>query len=421
MRYIFPQINNEAEYDYFSFIISLSNIKRKHLNQISSTEIDIDNVHHFNIISHECTHYLDHIATYKGQQLIIASLESIELIKHPVETEMWKIIKFNKMHKEIFHDSYYKIIDISIKDRDISKWSFGPTVGLRFNRRGRIEENSPILFTRFMFDGKRVARIPISLESIWEANAMYTEIEQTLTQLMKIKDNEVVFNMYNDDYIKRISDYIYNSELLVYSHVAHYVSKEIFEDGDFVTAYMGVKIISGICSNLPEDLYKNLKIPRILFTGNSRARLSRLLKNKDVGLLFLCLVFNYISDYPSLIDRRLHLLQDKFGELLLKSSNLPKKEEIEQLVIRKMEENLIAVNEISKESDFHFKQLELGKQLFEKRGLFNDSIDEIINQENLCDFPIVVEDDLDSIHCERYFEFDEYIKKISEFSTACTY
>lgn len=417
MEFCFPNVSNEGEYDYLSQTINLFNIEQKHIAYLSKREKSIEDFRYLRTIYHEITHYLDNISTLSGLELLLNSQEALTALELMSESEMYKIVNFSNSVKKTFHNDYYKIIFKKVQNSNIKEWSFSSSVGLRYNRNGKADPNLPIIFTRFLYDGQYVARIPLSLEVIWECNALATEILLFFELLKHEKEDTALVEL--SQFQSRMITYLYNSENLEYSAAVHFISKYICR-GDILSPYSVMNIISGICSNLPAKYYNQLKVPNQLSYIDG-GRLKNLKRNKDVGLLFMCLIFNFYESMGENYEIS-HMMNHEFlGEHILKFSNLPSKNIIQKEVIDQYDKLVSQYNKLSTSRKDIVLHLEKGRSVLERRGIFNDGICEIISRESFINYPIVTLDDFESELSVKSLKIKDEEKRINEFINACAY
>ena len=413
--------DNDGEYDYLSQSIFIM-LTKQNFETIKEAPFLYDFIKHYRVMCHEATHYYDNIATLYGQKLLIGAIESLNSIKSTDELDKYKIIDFNNNLKKVFHDDYYKIIYKDIKDNEISNWDFMSSFGYRYNHKGRIDENKPIVFTRFSNKNECVARIPIALESIWECNAIASELITFVVELKKKYDTQIEIDIEISNLEKELKDYIYNSSNLVYSNITHFISKYVTGSGDLLNAYYVTRTISGICSNLPYFYYNRLKVPKIVSKNINGKLISRFKQNHDVGFLFLCLVFNFYEKYDPNKITPLITLSNDFGEILLSESNLPNKEILEKEIKIEMEKNIKEYDRSIDILEIYLKgMLTKGLEIFSNMGLFNSDAEYFLKMEQLKELPFVFLDDESSLQFKRSDNINKLCKNISEFIRACNY
>ncbi len=265
-------------------------MSRESFNEAVNDPFNINHVENAALIAHETSHFIDHIATLNGQKMLLEIFNAFNAIESGEESNYWHIIQLkNTLRKTTFENYYKEYLNLHIMtDKNASNWSFRNTFGLRFDSTGRADPDKPIIFNAFKFKNEFIARIPLSLESLWEANAVSAEIQTHIASIHKIADNDVKL-VSTRIMEKKYNDWIYTPELLTYSSATHIVSSYL-KYGDLYRAFVATKAISSICLNMPEKYYHTIRIPQNL--GLPSYRVNSLLHSNDPTSLFYLMVLN---------------------------------------------------------------------------------------------------------------------------------
>lgn len=357
-RKLFPNTSTVAYYNPFGQHIVLNSIEEnQYLNAIKDP-FNLDNHSILKTVSHELRHWKDHHSTLWGIRSLIDIYNAINarLLNDPKNFHY--ITKYIKNAKKSDLTEYYHTVlePFDVKANGLF-WKWKLSVGSRFDPDGKINENKPIPFVRFLnpLNDNILSRTPLSNSSLLETNAIAEEIKVTLSIYRELDEDQLLVEtkLTDAEYLK----WLYNNELTLYSAIAHLASS-ITEEKDIISTFNTSSQISNLLLNLPENQYKNIPINEYL---NEFGNKNELLKSQnDNGFSFLNLILNY---------------KDKFGnteeyefEKLLEASNLPKKKDIEKQIIDEF--NLLKTTVI----DGPFRQkmmslIDIALKYFTEKGL----------------------------------------------------
>ncbi|MCD9564320.1 hypothetical protein [Tenacibaculum maritimum] len=388
------------------------------------TEENADKV---SLFYHELTHYIDHCSTLWGQKNITLLFNAINAFANQDIDDFWRIkLLDNTFRQDRFYHYFSEKHSHIVGDQN-NRWRYSITSGVRFNNEGKPDHKKPILFVRFSsHDEKPISRVPVSVASILETNAIKAEFDIKIQAMLL--DKEPVSRIIREKNLNNeIIGLLYHPDLTLYSVIAH-LTANLNNDNDIIRTLNTTSAIGTLVLNFPEKLYQSLKVPEIS-EELWKERYKSFINDKDIGATYYFLLKNLIDTNG----------QNSFTEeLILSSSNLPEKSEVIELVLSEMEENkknLIEGPFKKMATDI----LEQGIKMFKKRGLFstNDNFREYIMDNKL--FPPIifgdtilktdglnVNDVLEkvkkgeeiSVH-EKYFIMEYYDKKFNEFNEVC--
>jgi hypothetical protein len=86
----------------------------------------------------------------------------------------------------------------------------------------------------FKHRGTPFARVPFSIESLWETNAMWAEVNYHFELARQLEEEEMVVEA--NVMQKKYEEYLYNPKLFVYSVAAHLTSS-FANIGDIYNAF----------------------------------------------------------------------------------------------------------------------------------------------------------------------------------------
>lgn len=261
------------------------------------------------VLAHEVTHWLDHTSTLWGQGQLVQMFNAINARARDDEFHFYEILDFERAANRIRFPEYYSSLGKgALEEWDGVPWLYQFTCGILFGRDGRPSPDHPVLFTRFAnHRGQMVCRVPFSMTTLLEVDAMATEValfdtlvdELDYTAEQKAEERAI--------WRKQISEQLYDPIFGVYSAAAHCFANRV-PTSDFVAAYSRAARVARLCLNVPDDLFDSLKSPAIC-EQTWGERVTRFKELRDRGYLFYCLVENGskfdASDVDAWLDRTL--------------------------------------------------------------------------------------------------------------------
>ncbi len=355
---------------------------------------------------HEHRHWLDHVGSLWGQRNLIARFNAVHSRIKNNESEFWRIIDYLKASDRDRYKRYFTTIgDPRPPPNGDRRWIAELTCGIGFDENGRPDNQRPILFARFLWnDRRRACRVPLSIGSLLETNAMQYEIatEQELLTLLADDSRHVETAERKRSHLERV----YNPELGIYSAAVHVVANHL-KISDIFRAYEVASLLAALSLNLPDKLFSKLRTPDSFETWGPRVELLR--QARDRGFAFLALVHNAPLPWP---DEQLDVWCDR----ALLESNLPPLAEFSRDVLDEMDLIKSSALPGTHASRLH-RMLDAGRGLAERMGpLFK--IGEFHNALPQLDPPPVLFNDLRIGHLgpPRLEDLDA---QFSEFLDAC--
>lgn len=424
---IFPNTKVAAYYDQSHQLICLNSYNFIDFKDENFKGIDKKSVDKLSLFEHELTHWIDHYSTLWGQQNIVLLFNALNSRANQDINEFWRIkLLDNSFRKDTFFD-YFTEKHNHIQGNDLNRWKYQITSGIRFSADGKPEYQKPILFVRFnSIDDAPIVRVPVSVASILETNAIKSEY---FVKFLAIKqDDDIVNKKVSERILKEeLMHLLYNPDLTLYSVIAHLTAnlnnqQDIIETLD-ITSQIGTLVL-----NIPDELIRNIRIPKIE-DKLWEERYNSFIVEKDKGALFYFLLKNLIENSG----------QNNFSkEAILLASNLPNEIELSKSIIKEMENN---INELI-EGPFKSmaeKAIKSGIEMFKRRGIFGDGkelrdyiVDNKILPTILFGDTILKLDGLDISDIlkklnreeeitinEKYFIIDYYKDKFDEFLEVC--
>lgn len=360
---IFPDTKVAAYYDPLSQIINLSKYDKDDFVNLDLSNPTADDIDKISLFEHEFTHWLDHVSTLWGQRNLVLIYNALNARANEDINEFWRV---KHLTTSFSGDDFYDYFTVEYKRNiDIIRnpWRYQISSGIRFSENGKPEYNKPILFLRFnCFDDIPLLRVPISVASILETNAINAEFSLKFSLAHTIED-VVEKNLKLTEIKNELMTILYHKEFALYTVAAH-LTANLNNQTDASYAYKIASSIGTTILNLPDDAYGKMELTNV---GNKEwdRRIKEFQNIKDKGFGFYNLLKNNIDKKG----------QNQYSiEGLLESSGLIAKDELENLIIAEMEKN--------KESliDGPFKNtaikiIEKGIAIFQTRGIDGNSPD----------------------------------------------
>lgn len=363
---MFPNINPWGSYDTLSMTPLVNKFTAEEtLKEINDFKLEtIYNTHR--LILHEVNHWYQNNTTVWGQKYTLKWINCIHLRRRNVYREFYQIAEFAKYTRFLQLIDYYTYV--LKKEYDHSrqqKWYLKIDLGERFDCEGKITYKYPQLFVHFANEREEeICRIPLSVATLLEAEAKYSEYElidwaistfsdkedsSNTIKLLEIFSEEQHISMYHPDYVK-------------YSTATHIVANR-FDLTSLREASIITHLLVRISLNLPGFLYKDIKVPKDLIP--SPIAVASFIELEDPVYVFYSLVFSSegkdVKDLKELI------------ELILKSANLPKLSKLNKLVMDEMEKLTDQIIE-GPEEKIVSRFLEVGRYNYEKVGILGSPL-----------------------------------------------
>ncbi|HEX9062817.1 MAG TPA: hypothetical protein VF941_21815, partial [Clostridia bacterium] len=365
----------------------------------------------FKIIFHEFTHYLDHISTLWGQKNLIKVFNALNAMHESNENNFWYVVELYKDIKKFKYSKYYRVINPYGVTNYKSLWKYQLSAGLRFDHTGKPNNQSPVLFTRFYTqDNILMCRVPFSVESLLEANAMTSEIQLQASFIHELDANERYIEQ--KLFLDKAMKWLYDPELSTYSAATHFAANCCGIE-DITDSYVLSSQISSVCLNMPDKFFDILAVPKSFESFGEKN--SHFIKNRDIGFLYAC-IFQNIQDRGIKINAKTFDLNKA-----LEMSNLPSVDEIEKAVAVEFDTIKNCILDGRLVDDLQVK-LDIGKKVFLKRGVRFFKYNYIDYLKDGYIPAIIFADDYDNnFLCKRYEVLSKIESKMDEFFEACGY
>lgn len=222
-----------------------------------------------NVLCHEITHFIDHIATVWGLNSNITILEAIKAIGSRAESEYFKIAKLYSQYQREALNTFYTerfpqnqiIMDRETRYQTIhqNRWKYGYYIGYEYDAAGKLNKKSPILFTKFFnpHTGKPIARVPFTIDALLELNAVNAEMQNYKLQIAIQEEHNVKAEVEEagKDFLERL----YTVRLVLYSVGVHHFSNSR-KLGDIFSSFQYGSYLATLSLNLTEAQIASIKI-----------------------------------------------------------------------------------------------------------------------------------------------------------------
>lgn len=361
-----------ASYNIISQTMNFNDLTKKHLDVLlkenEEHSYDYFTINSGKLIIHEVTHYFDHHATLSGQHLLLKVFNALNEYEHFTENYVENkkqsvpyIIDFLSTFekwKRTPYGSIYKTKDYTTYHQD---WNF--EFGT-FNAREVLDHSATekILTVTFKNLGTDFAKVPFTVESLWETSAMWSEISYHYHRIRLLDEEQRVVEISNIQ--THYKAYLYNPNLFVYSIAAHLTSS-FCNLGDIFHAFKLSKAISSISLNLPLKFYKKIKNTKgTLFKGIVNDLLNNN-KNLTPTTVFLALLENLVEsniDIFKLVNKEVLDVN-----AILTASGLPNRKHIEREILKEM--NNLSLDIFGSDSYLYHRHKKQGIDLFKLTGI----------------------------------------------------
>ncbi|MFJ7994835.1 hypothetical protein ACIQY5_22195 [Peribacillus frigoritolerans] len=367
------------------------------LKQYQARDFDLSTVNSASDIIHESSHYFDHLATLSGQVLLVKVYNALNELENGTEND--SIIDYLNTLRSWKHDQYAHSLTTRIKDPAFQNWSYN--FGREFGVDIFDEPNSEAFMTAtFKHRGIACGKVPFSIESLWETNAMWAELTYhfNLAILLKDEENRIIEGHQIQN---KYTSYLYDSEMLIYSLAAHLTSN-FANLGDFIRSFKLSKALSSISLNLPYCYYSQVKRTKgTCFRGITNDLLE---KNHSLNpcAVFLALLENIVEAQVDLIKSDFSIDIDEILEI----SGLPNKATLEARILTEI--NQLDIDSKSAPfSDAYSLQKKNGINIFNNHGGIEGALNkhpaffiELANKSESC----VFQEDLEETNAYSRYE-----------------
>lgn len=181
------------------------------------------------VIAHELTHWLDLLSTVWGQEYLVELFDAYEAALNSranPENGWWKVMRQFDQDRRIMFPRYYKfVLPERTPHGPRNPWSIDYSCGQEFGPDGRIDANHPIFFTTFGENTtrRRIARQPISVGTLLETNATWSELITGTAVLSQIPDGDDR-HTHLAIWPKERASFLYDAHLTEYTAAVHLLS-----------------------------------------------------------------------------------------------------------------------------------------------------------------------------------------------------
>jgi hypothetical protein len=323
---IFPNSNGSvAKYNSVTLTVSIDAYERREFSEAVKNWQDFTDdpkiylrpksEEIISTVYHEYRHWIDHVSTLWGQNNIIKVINAIAASAQQKVKDFYHI---PLMFKELYRERVEKYFTVVYPHTPESRpWRYTITLGFKFNHLGEIDNEDPVMFVRFAnYENEPLARVPLSVISLLELNAIREEVCYKAANILLISDRverETKLRALNEQYLKGV---IYNKNLVQYNVAAHIFSN-LMNCVDGFGTITNASFVSMVSLNMPVLMAKKIRCPEIMESNKATHR--HLLNKIDRGYIYFCLVSNYAQKFNSKFNSSLEV---DFKDLLTASGIL---------------------------------------------------------------------------------------------------
>lgn len=243
------------------------------------------------VVAHELCHWFDIVGTVWGQSYLETLFDALDYAVRPrFEVGAYApAIKLFDLDRSILFPSYYKYVrSDAVRDKGPGRWRMEITTGARVDVFGVSREDDPILFVHFSSGEQDIGRQPVSIGSLLELRAVFSEFAayQHVARNWPTDEKVVGDHLFE----RRVLESLYDPELITYSAAAHFVGR-VLDEKDSIQAFGLGSMLSDFALNLTPEAFGLLR-PAVQMNGWGAARIGGFLRNQDRGFAFGSLAFN---------------------------------------------------------------------------------------------------------------------------------
>ena len=235
-----------------------------------------------------------------------------------------------KMAKRHHYAEYYTLVyPKGFEPYDGRPWQWQLSTGLTFDMGGKPDPTAPIAFTKFQTSaGEDVCRIPFSVASLLEVNAMHEELTHSIRLINELDGDEKIVEsrLFSQDAIKRL----YDPLLAVYTVAAHLFANRASVK-DVLIAYANASRLSGFCLNFPRRLFPRLVVPETFAVWGERNEQFK--ARCDRGYLFMLLLEHAGATDSKDLDEWFPKVLDRAGLPTMDEIRMAAEEELKDIFL----------------------------------------------------------------------------------------
>jgi hypothetical protein len=264
-RNFFPNSSAVAYFSPNSQTIHLNRISRADIAERHDTAAYAQARSEIATIFHEITHWADIVSTVWGRNHLLKIYDAFSLLRNVdtpgSEYEFWKFADLHDDQRRLMLPNYYRTVHPGGQKHDVRKtWGIQFSAGREFDPSGRLDDSRPILFVKFLDrdTGQQIIRQPLTVGSLLEANAVWSEIRAGYEVLGTLVDGVRQVEQRIMD--QELLSYLYAEELTLYTAPAHLLA-HYTGITNVVLAYHLSSVVSHLTLNLLGTHYEMLQLP----------------------------------------------------------------------------------------------------------------------------------------------------------------
>ncbi len=317
------------------------------------------------LLCHELRHWFDFVGTLWGQKHFICLFNALNSRLNNDPSLFAPIMTYeNAVRKMHLIDYYTTTNDSDDVASSQEKWKMQRTIGHRFSATGEMLEHRRILFVNFTTqDGRFVGRSPVSISSLLETGAMYSELYTHIGISCTVPEAERERYAENNA-MPYFEKFEYEPTMRTYSVAAH-LTANVLHIEDTFHACAVASALSNLALNLPEPYFALMRRSKA-FEAFPEVDID-LRAERDIPYAFITLLDN-LSDLNS---TDIQSILANVPSL----SGLPEGSELKSGILREMQ--TIRGGIINGPFRHYLDELlDYGRIIFEQRGPFGDGLRE---------------------------------------------
>ncbi len=211
------------------------------------------------LLCHELRHWFDFVGTLWGQKHLMCLYNALNSRLNNDPSLFAPIVTYEKAVRKIHLIDYYTTTNESNHEADSKKkWKMQRTIGNRFSETGDLLEHKRILFVNFTTqDDKFVGRSPVSISSLLETGAMYSELYAHigLSYTVPEPERESFIESYAMPYFENFE---YDPAMRTYSVAAHLTANALHMEST-LDACAVASALANLALNLPDSDFELIR------------------------------------------------------------------------------------------------------------------------------------------------------------------
>ncbi len=260
-RTFYPNADAIAYFRPSSLTLHFEKMSRETYAAISQSPASSANRQHIEVMMHELTHWSDQVSTVWGQEYLVKVFDAHAAAQGREESQFYKAIVLFDEERRILLPLYYHVVEKNTRPHSVRMpWRIEFSCGQEFGPDGRIDPSRPLFFVKFADNetGEPVARQPITVGSLLETTATWSELRAGIGMLLSISEGERAVEQ--TLWTRERMSMLYEPQLTVYTAPAHMLARFLGAT-DILQVYERAAIIAHVALNLTSNHFELLRHP----------------------------------------------------------------------------------------------------------------------------------------------------------------